>query len=434
MDNNPPKDDEDSGEVIPEDEFRLSRLLADQEDVTQTIRPGEASESAAPITADESLTTGGAVPEHKVSEEIGRGGMGTVRRATDDLLQRDIALKALTEKAARSMTAKARFEREARALAQLEHPNIVPIHRLGHDGNGQPFYTMKLVKGQTLRAILRGIRSNDADMIEAYPLDRLLTIFRKVCDAIAFAHSRGVIHRDLKPENIMIGEYGEALVMDWGLAKLLNEEEPVSNESIEGIFELPGELDPSGTIPPSVSGISEALTMDGEVVGTPLYMAPEQARGDASKIDQRTDVYALGGVFYEVLALEPSVSGDSAMAVLKRIAAGDFLTPIEQLQAGDCKGIALHCPDGSIPFALSAIVMRAMALKQADRYETVMEMADDIDAWTGGFATSVEDVGFIGHLRLLIARHTAITATVALSLVALVWATNLYIQGDPYRG
>lgn len=422
--------DDDSLERISEDEYRLSRLLEERGDVTETIQPGSGNHTRPIITAasdaDALASISALAPDHAVREEIGRGGMGTVHRATDAGLHRDIALKALTEQAANLPTAAARFEREARALAQLEHPNIVPIHRLAHDEAGRPFYTMKLVKGQTLRAVLRGIGAGDAKAIAAYPLDRLLNIFRKVCDAIAFAHHKGVIHRDLKPENIMIGEFGEALVMDWGLAKLVHEEtEPAPAESIGGIIDLPSGHDPSGTIL-SLSGSSEALTMDGEVVGTPRYMAPEQARGDTRHMDERTDVYALGGVLYEILALEPAFSGRSTQEVLKRIVAGDFPSPCERLKAG--AGKAPHCPAGFVPPALSAVAMRAMAVRPEERYQQAMDLAADIDAWTGGFATSVEDIGFIGQLRLLIARHRAITATITISLVALVWATNWYIQ------
>ena len=424
-DDNPDQDE-------PEDEFRLSKLLRERDDITQTIAPTGTPDSLETAASDAPAKIGDAtaLPGHTVGEQIGRGGMGLVHRATDAELQRDIALKSLTTKAARSTTSAARFEREARALAQLEHPNIVPIHRLGHDEEGRPFYTMKLVKGQTLRAILRGINEGNEQTLTDYPLDRLLTILRKVCDAIAFAHHKGVIHRDLKPENIMIGEFGEALVMDWGLAKLMGEEpEPEHTEGTSEPLDLPGQFDPSGTISGVNSGYSEALTMVGEVVGTPRYMAPEQAHGETQKIDARTDVYALGGMLFEILALEPSVTGKSAMDVLKRISEGDFVTPIEHLKAGPKKGIAPHCPDGEIPPALSAIVMRAMALQREDRYQEVMDLAGDIDAWTGGFATSVEDIGFVGQLRLMIARHKAITATIAVSMVAVVWATNLYVQG-----
>jgi serine/threonine protein kinase/WD40 repeat protein len=434
MDTDSQEDAEDDQEdVSSEDEFRLSRLLENRGDVTETIAPEGGGGSPTKTTAGDSILGGASLaelPDHSVGEQIGRGGMGLVHRATDAELQRDIALKSLTWKAAGSTTSAARFEREARALAQLEHPNIVPIHRLGHDEAGRPFYTMKLVKGLTLRAILRSIKDGDQKTIAEYPLDRLLTIFRKVCDAVAFAHFKGVVHRDLKPENIMIGEFGEALVMDWGLAKLLDEQADLElSEAVGEVVELPGQLDPSGTIPEAISGISEALTMAGEVVGTPRYMAPEQARGETQHIDARTDVYALGGMLFEILALEPSVSGDSAMDVLKRIAEGDFVTPIEHLKAGPKQGIAPHCPEGQIPPALSAIVMRAMALRREDRYQDVMELAGDIDAWTGGFATSVENIRFVGQLRLLIARHKAITATIAVSLVTVVWATNLYVQG-----
>ena len=157
---------------------------------------------------------------YRPGREIARGGMGAVLDTPDPKLARSVALKVMLRRQASDGELQ-RFLQEARVLGQLAHPNIVPVHDLGTDAHGRLFYTMKLVKGVTLRAVLDALRAGDADTAAKYPLTQLLTVFQKVCDAMAFAHARGVIHRDLKPDNIMVGEFGEVLVMDWGLAKIL---------------------------------------------------------------------------------------------------------------------------------------------------------------------------------------------------------------------
>lgn len=157
---------------------------------------------------------------YRPGREIARGGMGAVMEAQEHKLGRSVAMKVLLQRDA-SEANKQRFLQEARVLGQLAHPNIVPIHDLGTDGWGRLFYTMKLVQGDTLHEVLGRLREGDAATLAKYPLTHLLTVFQKVCDAMAFAHARGVLHRDLKPQNIMVGEFGEVLVMDWGLAKIL---------------------------------------------------------------------------------------------------------------------------------------------------------------------------------------------------------------------
>lgn len=405
------------------------------------MRPGEADGIPASASIPESSSPADVgVTDYAVGEEIGRGGMGSVFRATDGALQRDVALKSLTAEARHSHTAAARFEREARALAQLEHPNIVPIHQLGHDNEGRPFYTMKLVKGRTLKAILRAIKAGDPVTLAAFPLDRLLSIFRKVCDAIAFAHHQRTLHRDLKPENIMVGEYGEALVMDWGLAKFLDEDNgfeadssPPGDDSFDG-----SPTESKSPLTSTGSSSSGGLTLVGEVFGTPNYMSPEQASGATEKIDARSDIFALGAMLYEILTLTPPVTGNSSIEVLKRIVAGDIVSPSarhKRIKPGDAETRATtqvrapHCPGGRIPETLSAISMRALANRRRDRYQEVGALASDIDAWSGGFATSVENVGFVGQLRLLIRRHKAITATLAIALAALAWGASLFVIG-----
>ena len=206
--------------------------------------------------------------EYTLLREIARGGMGQIYFGDDPQLKRNVAVKVSSVS---ENSKDPRFSKEAEVLAQLAHPNIVPIYNIGVDAQGRPFYAMKLVKGRTLQAVLNLIRDSDAAAIKEYPRATLLTIFRKVCDAMMFAHSKGIIHRDLKPENIMVAEYGEVLVMDWGLAKVLGERE-------ENFF--------------AVSRVNDTgdygMTMEGEVIGTPQYMSPEQAQGMVAELDQRS--------------------------------------------------------------------------------------------------------------------------------------------------
>jgi serine/threonine protein kinase len=202
--------------------------------------------------------------KYELLEEIGRGGMGAVYRARDGELNREIALKVLHQPA-KAASAAARMLREARILARLEHPSIVPVHDVGTLPDGRVFYVMKRVEGRRL----------DQFRAAAPGLTDLLRVFEKICEAAAFAHSQGIIHRDLKPENIMVGSFGEALVMDWGVAKMLAD----------------GSGSTAGTLASAGSG-----TASGTVIGTPGYMAPEQARGEVDQIDARADVYALGAI------------------------------------------------------------------------------------------------------------------------------------------
>jgi serine/threonine protein kinase/WD40 repeat protein len=365
--------------------------------------------------------------DYEVLRQLAKGGMGTVMEARDLTLHRTVAMKVLPR--AVPGQARARFDREARVLARLEHPNIVPIHAMGSDAEGRPFYTMKLVRGETLQAILDQLRKGGFRTVKRYPLGELLNIFQKVGQAVAFAHSRGVIHRDLKPENIMVGEFGEVLVMDWGLAKVAGEAEPSTADTAdEGINELSDR---------SLQDLATGLTLDGAVMGTPQFMSPEQASGRIADLDPRSDIFSLGAILYALLTLRPPVRGGSLDEVLAKVRSGDIAPPSQYnpaLEAAAGRSVSLddssvqlqksrglpHCPHGRVPEALSAVTMRAMALKSDERYQTVPELLADIEAYLGGFATSVEHIGALGQLWLLVKRHRVVSALLAVLLVASV--------------
>jgi serine/threonine-protein kinase len=256
-----------------------------------------------------------------------------------------------------------RFMREARVQGQLEHPAIVPVHDLARDPRGAAYFTMKRVRGATLQHVVDALRAGDGPTVERYTRHKLLTAFASVCLSIDFAHAHGVLHRDLKPDNVMLGDFGEVYVLDWGLAKVLPEER----------------------IPPSTTGKPRTVTLDslldaepvgrtvqGAVLGTPGYMAPEQIRGDVDAVDVRADVYALGAILFELLALEPLHGGVSASDVVRSTLDGADARPSRRTLGAD------------VPPELDAICTRATALEPADRFASAREMHDAVEAFLAG--------------------------------------------------
>lgn len=340
---------------------------------------------------------------------IAFGGMGAVLDVRELTIQRNVAMKVMLDST--SPDDVKRFISEAKVTGQLEHPNIVPVHELGVDEKEQIFYTMKYVRGITLRKVLDLLLDAQPPTIEKYPLAQLLTVFQKVCDAIAFAHSKGVIHRDLKPENFMIGDYGEVLVMDWGLAKVLD---PTLNHAAAG-------YDGRSMIRTGVrEELAEAEKQSGHVMGTPQYMAPEQAYGAHDQLDIRTDVYALGAILHHILTLRPPIEASDPQEILRKAAYGEW-EPARKATLG--KQRLPHLPGGKVPDALSAVAQKAMSNRATDRYQSVPDFQADIEAYQNGFATTAENAGVGKQAFLLLKRQrylaAALAATAALFVASL---------------
>jgi serine/threonine-protein kinase len=272
---------------------------------------------------------------------IGAGGTATVRKMFDPSLRRRVALKTLSPELAGNPRAHRDFVQEAEITAQLEHPNIIPIHELAMV-DGRASFSMRLIRGQTLQAALATWSRASTSPDEADVLYRVLNVFLHVCDAVAFAHNRGVVHGDIKPDNVMVGSFGEVYLVDWGVASL-----------------IPGA---SGEEPVSVS--SERHTRSG-VRGTPAYMAPEQAKGVLTEIGDRTDVFGLGALLYFILTGHPPFEGESASEILTRARNGLYRDP-EQSERGR------KAP------ALCRIVRKAMAPAPEDRHPSALALEEDV--------------------------------------------------------
>jgi serine/threonine protein kinase len=292
---------------------------------------------------------------YQVTGKLAEGGMGVVLKARDQRVHRSVAMKVLHSGHEFSSEKLMRFVGEAQLTGQLEHPNIVPVYQLGLLADGQVFYTMKYVRGRTLEDVLEKLRTGDPDTCREYPLSALLTVFMKVADALAFAHSRGVVHRDLKPANLMIGAFGEVLIMDWGLAKRLAEEpEPSPEQVASRKVDAPAQSDGA---PLSISSEGRFQTLHGLVVGTPPYLSPEQAKVGAP-LDKRSDIHVMGVILYEILALRPPLDFMDPNAALDAIGKGAIIPLEERIHLTDLDGTPppklTHCPGAKLPEGLVA--------------------------------------------------------------------------------
>jgi eukaryotic-like serine/threonine-protein kinase len=331
-----------------------------------------------------------------------QGGLGAVFVALDAELNREVALKQILDQHADDPSCRQRFLLEAEITGGLEHPGIVPVYGLGTYADGRPFYAMRFVQGDSLKTAIEqfhgGFRPGDRPETNRFEtadptgleLRRLLRRFMDVCNAIDYAHSRGVLHRDIKPGNVIVGKHGETLVVDWGLAKPLMRVDPASA------------LGERTLVPSSSIGYSE--TQPGSAMGTPAYMSPEQAAGYLDKVGPRSDVYSLGATLYCLLTGEPPFAGDSADAVMRKVRRGEFRPP---------RGI-----DSSIDAALEAVCKKAMATKPEERYATPRALAEDVERWMADEPVTAWREPLARRARRWMKRHRTAVASAAVALLA----------------
>ncbi|MBI4557150.1 MAG: protein kinase [Candidatus Hydrogenedentes bacterium] len=375
------------GSIVREDSGRVSV-------VTTPMPVGEAMDPESVPAVRETPGRYTHITEH------GRGGMGRVLLVQDTHLGRDVALKELlpapgddsqtggASPVRLSVPHMARFLQEARLTGQLEHPAIVPVYELGHRKDGTLYYTMKLVRGKTLAKALKECKVLK-DRLE------LLPHFRDLCQAMAYAHSRGVIHRDLKPSNVMVGEFGETVVIDWGLAKAKGRSDALAEDMEETLLAL--RLGDEAGL---------AQTVYGQAMGTPMYMPPEQAKGLIDQIDERSDVYSLGAVLYELLTGKTPFTGKTSIEIMKKVVA-ESPAPVATLE-----------PDA--PPELAAICQRAMAHDPAGRYASARELAVEIGRFQSGLLVQAFQYKPWDLLRHYVRRNKAVVTTAASAFAALL--------------
>jgi tRNA A-37 threonylcarbamoyl transferase component Bud32 len=320
------------------------------------------------------------------AEVIAVGGMKRILKVLDRQSNRHVAMARLHEDASDLLFDP--FIREARLTALLEHPNVISVHDVGVDRDGQPYFTMDLTAGDGLDVVLRKAHAG-----EGYPLSDRLEIFLKVCDAIDYAHSRKVIHLDIKPANIQVGQFGEVLVCDWGLGKLISDSREIPNDVL---------LNPD---------LLSEMTLSGEVKGTPGYMAPEQISGGAR--DERTDIYALGALLYAILTCRHPIDGDTE-SMLKATLAGQIVPPAVR--------------DSSVPESLSSVVMKAMSRAPEDRYTSAHDLVKDLRAFLSGFSPAAHESGLATEILLFYRRHRAVCNVVVAFLAIVITVTAVFVD------
>ncbi len=320
---------------------------------------------------------------YKFIRTIGFGGMKTVLLVADQDTGREIAMAIIPDFRDRPASTLERFVREAKLTARLEHPNIIPVHDLGVDQSGSPYFTMKYLRGSSLARVLGRLQRDEPEAVVQFGISRLLQIYIRICNAVEFAHSQLVCHLDLKPDNVNVGDYGEVLVLDWGLAHLLD-----------------------GSIPDDA----------GSGRGTPGFMAPEQVQPiENYPVGTRSDIYSLGAILYGMLALTPPLGNLPMEEIFRRTLSGEIPPPSAVAPAGR-----------TVSPALEAICLKAMALNPDDRYQNVAELREDIFAFQTGYVPKAENASPLKHAGLFIGRNMRVLLVFLTILLLVLLAALTY--------
>jgi len=319
-------------------------------------------------------------------QPLTQGGEAILRTCVDENLGRTVVMKTLQPQFQNLETYQKRFLREARVTAQIPHPCTIPVYELSRDSEGNAYFTMKKLRGRDLSDILDKIAEGHQETIEKYPLDSLINVLVHCAQCLAFAHNQGVVHRDMKPANIMIGDYGEIMVLDWGLAKVwdMEDDDEVDKLIRSGQQTIPGRL-----------------TGRGDVQGTPFYMSPEQAV-ETGDVDERTDIYNMGIVLFEVLTNQSYMSGKSFKEIKRKLLEDPLRSPVSV------------APKNRIPAELNAICVKALQRTPAERYQKMSEMENDLRSYLLGKSVSVYEEPW--YRRILKWRERKI-----FSLASLLW-------------
>lgn len=401
----------------------------------KTVHPtGDSTDEAAwKAFIDQIKSRGPTYSRYEMRGEIARGGMGAIHRVYDNDVRRPLAMKVILGKGDAEPTGQTpdvdsrslgRFLEEAQVTGQLDHPGIVPVHELGVDEDGHVYFTMKLVKGEDLRSVFERVHDpNDDEWNET----RALSVLLRVCEAMAYAHDKGVLHRDLKPANVMVGRFGETYVMDWGLARVLGQEDHkdirLQTQPTPSSMSVHTQRKDAAHQSPD----SPLITMDGDVVGTPAYMSPEQAAGEQASIGPQTDIYSIGAMLYHLIVGHPPYLPPGSIphphAVWNRVLEG----PPQSLASG------VH---GTQP-ELAAICNTAMERDSALRYESASSLAADLRSYLEGRAVSAYATNtasyFIYALTLFVRRNKVLSLVVAASITTLLTFAYLDIARSRQR-
>ncbi len=374
-----------SEEVEDEVQNRSVEILIDSVNrIKEKTRMAVSPSVAQSDNTSERLITDEMPGRYSIQGELARGGAGRVLIALDRHIGREIAIKELLldlrdkrdgklRNDPQTVSLRNRFLREARVTGQLEHPSIVPVYEIGKHADGIFYYTMRMVKGKTLAKAIYQAASLENRL-------ELLPHFYNICNAVAYAHSKGVINRDLKPSNVMIGEFGETVVLDWGLAKVKGQTD-IGAEKLESGLRLFLDADVGKTVV-------------GYAIGTPSYMPPEQAEGKVDDIDETSDIYSLGAILYQLLTGKPPYVGKTASEILRKVVAPGSVNACNE--------------DQSIPPELSAIAQKAMAKKKKDRYTSATELIEDLNVYMSGGKVKVYKYSFAETFKRFASKNKAL--------------------------